>query len=116
MIDFPVNVTVQIGTDVWHEEQVQDFVELYRALENRRLDYVLAHTMHISATVSVTVTFEGYDPVGFILDAPRQSVAKNGYGMSNLEYMLENAIETQQMFRYLSTEPKNYKTTWEDLL
>lgn len=115
MIDFPIDVTIQIGTDVWHEDAVQDFTNLYLALENRRLDYVLANT-HICGAVSVTLTLEGYDPVGFILDAPRRTIAVNGYGVSNLEYLLENAIEAQQMFRYLSTEPKNYNTTWEDLL
>lgn len=116
MIEFPVNVTIQIGTDVWHDEWVQDFVELYRALENRRLDYVLAHTRHLSSTVAAAITLDGYDPVAFVLDAPRQPISKNGYGVSNLEYLLEDAIETQQMFRHLSTEPKNYNTTWEDLL
>ena len=116
MIDFPIDVTIQIGTDVWHEDMVDSFTALYLALENRRRDYVLAHTLHISATVSAKIPVDGYDPVEFILDAPRQSFAKNGYGVSKLEYLLENAIETQQMFRHLSTEPKNYNTTWEDLL
>ena len=114
MIDFPIDVTIQIGSGAWHEDMISGFVELYRAIENRRLDYILA--LNPNKSVTVTITLDGYDPVSFILDSPRQSFAKNGYGVSNLEYLLENAIETQQMFRHLSTEPKNYNTTWEDLL
>lgn len=41
MITFPVEVSIQIYDDIWHEGLVYDFVDLYRVLENRRMDAAL---------------------------------------------------------------------------
>lgn len=107
MIDFPVDATIQIGSAAWPEGTIHSFVELYRALENRRLEYVLV--LSPNKSVTVTITLEGYDPISFVLASPRQSASENGYGVRNLEYLFENTVEPALPVQ-LST------TAWEDLL
>lgn len=115
MIEFPVEVSIQIGTDVHSGELVQDFVDLYRALENRRLDAAVKCSHAQPALVSIHI--DGCSsPVDFVLGDVQRSIFVNGYGINDIERLVTDAIETQQMFRHLSAEPQDYNTTWEDLL
>ena len=115
MIYFPVDITIQIGPDGRHEETVQDFVDLYRALENCRLDASVKRRYAHSALVSIHI--DGYaSPVEFVLGDVQRSIFVNGYGINDIERLVTDAIETQQMFRHLSAEPQDYNTIWEELL
>lgn len=115
MIEFPVDVTIQIGPDARQEETVQDFVDLYRALENCRLDASVKR--RYAHPVVVSVYIDGYaSPVDFVLDDVQRSIFVNGYGINDIERLVTDAIASQEMFRHLSTEPHNYSTIWEDLL
>lgn len=115
MIDFPVDITIQIGPDARCEETVQDFVDLYRSLENCRLDASVKRSHAQAALVSIQI--DGYaSPVAFVLGDVQRSIFVNGYGINDIERLVTDAIETQQMFRHLSAEPHNYNTIWEELL
>ena len=115
MIEFPVDVTIQVGPDVRHAETVQDFVDLYRALENCRLDASVK--CRYAQPVLVSIHIDGYAaPVDFVLGDVQSSIFANGYGINKIERLVTDAIETQQIFRHLSTEPQNYNTIWEELL
>ena len=115
MIEFPVDIIIQIGPDIRHGETVQDFVDLYRALENCRLDASVKRGHAQSVLVSIHI--DGYAaPVDFVLGDVQRSIFANGYGINDIERLITDAIETQQIFRCLSTEPQNYNTIWEELL
>lgn len=115
MIEFPIEVSIQIGPDARCEETVQDFVDLYRALENCRLDASVKRSHAQAALVSIQI--DGYaSPVEFVLGDVHRSIFANEYGISDIERLVTDAIETQQMFRHLSTEPSDYNTIWEELL
>lgn len=115
MITFPVEVSIQIYDDIWHEGLVYDFVDLYRVLENRRMDAALKCGRAQKALVSIFIG--GYPPpVRFVLRNIQRSVFMNEYGINDIERLVTDDIAAQQMFRHLSTEPHNYNTIWEELL
>lgn len=112
---YPFDLHLQSGTEEYYAANVSSAFYLYRVVEFFRIELVTAGR-RLRGPIDIEMHIDGYEPVVLHLDVAEKALQLNGYSAFKLEQFLEDALTAQGMFQHLSTEPRNFRTTWEDLL